>query len=235
MAAPAVVTTSTGEQATDSATHVITMPASLVAGNLLLIIFSCDCATGDSEYVVATASAGWTKGGEGQNGNFNCIGSWFYKISNGADSCTITTAGITATQQSTHICYQISGGYSISGTSAGSTGGSNSNPPDHTGHDGAQDYLSIATRSGDNTVVATAAPSGYGSLITQAATNTTGASSNSAHLALSGASSENPGTFTSASEQWVAWTLLVSPYVKGARIVRGDYYNSSIMSGRIIV
>lgn len=179
---------------------------------MLLCVFSCDCNTGDSEYVDATAPGDWTRGGLGQNGNFNCIGAWFWKIAEGSDALTITTSGSVGSgaQQSTHICYRITGGYSVTGSVATSTGGSNSNPPSHTPPDGTQDYLWIVTRSGDNTVVATVAPTNFTNLLTEAANNTTGASTNTAERQFNG-SVLDPGNFTSGSEQWVSWTLAVSP------------------------
>lgn len=220
MAFPAVAGSATGVSGTsDSTSHSISALSSvgtISAGDLLLVIFSCDENTGDAADITVSINAGvsgnnWNIGGQVGNGNFNVNGSWFWKIAEGSDVLTLTT---NTGQQSSHAAYRITGGYSVTGTSAGSTGGSNSNPPSHTPPDGTQDYLWIATRSGDNTVVATVAPSSFSNLLTQAASGASGASTNTAERQLN-ASSLDPGTFTSATEQWVSWTLAISPVLPG--------------------
>jgi len=91
--------------------------------------------------------------------------------------------------------------------SSGSSG--NSDPPILAIADGlAHDALWITSRSGDSTIVASAAPSGYANLQSRSAGGTTGASTNTAERNLN-ASAEDPGNFTSNFEQWVCWTLAI--------------------------
>lgn len=94
-------------------------------------------------------------------------------------------------------------------TSNGSS--TNSDPAAVTNSSGAsKDFLVIASRHGDSTVVASAAPSGYGNLQTRTAGGTNGASTNTAELSsvtIANSGTENPGTFTSASEQWACITV----------------------------
>lgn len=200
MAAPATQTRNSGASAAaDTTTHSINLPSGINPGETLIVIFSVD------EAPTCTATGGWWKLGQASNSTV-VTSAVFWKVAEGSDNCTITTS---TAQQSSHVSLRISGGGSVTGTSANGNS-TNSNPPLHTPPVGSKDYLWIATRSGDSTVVATVAPTNYGNLQTQAAAGTGGASTNTAERTLT-ASSENPGTFTSATEQWVSWTISVAP------------------------
>lgn len=85
----------------------------------------------------------------------------------------------------------------------------NSNPAAFDPDGAARDYTFVASRHGDSTTVATVAPTNYGNLQSQAGGGTTGASTNTAERQLNTAASEDPGTFTSGSEQWVCFTVAV--------------------------
>lgn len=199
MAAPVVAARSTGRTTTtDTTSHAITMPAGITAGDLLIVVFSVDGAP------TCTAS-GWNKLGQASNSTV-VTGAIFWKRAAGSDTCTVTT---TTAEQSSHVVLRITGGGDPTGASANGSS-TNSNPPSHTAA-AAFDHLWIATRSGDSTVVATAAPTNYGNLQTLAAAGTGGASSNTAERTVNASTTEDPGTFTSASEQWVSWTLAVPP------------------------
>lgn len=206
--AVAVAARATGRTtASNTTSHAITLPTGISAGDLLLVIFSCD---GNRTISVNTGVSGtnWTIGDSQTNGTI-VTGAWVWKIAEGSDALTLTSSGA---EQSSHVSLRITGHDTtapIDGTSANGSS-TNSNPPSHTPANGSQDYLWIATRSGDSTVVATAAPSGYSNLQTQNAAGTGGASTNTAEKS-STASSEDPATFTSASEQWVSYTLAISP------------------------
>jgi hypothetical protein len=199
-----VAGTSQGRTTTTNTTsHAITMPTGIQAGDLLLCVFSVDAAPTVS---VNTGVSGdnWKKLGQASYST-TVTGAVFWKIAEGSDALTLTT---TSSEQSSHIVYRISGGKSVSGTSANGSS-TNSNPPSHTGHNGTEKYLWIATRSGDSTINATVAPSNMGSLVAYAAAGTGGASTAVASV-VSEASSFDPSTFTSSSEQWVSWTIAVS-------------------------
>lgn len=86
----------------------------------------------------------------------------------------------------------------------------NSDPPSITNGSGAsRDVTVIATRSGDSTVVATVAPTNYTDLQSRAGGGTNGASTNTAErqINIASAGTEDPGTFTSGTEQWVSFTF----------------------------
>jgi hypothetical protein len=130
----------------------------------------------------------WGYGGNSEQGSFNL---WAFKVAAG---------------KSVGVLY----------ASAAATGSStNSDPPSVTNNSGAsQDCIVVATRCGDSTVTASGAPTNYGNLVTQAGGGTNGASTNSADrsITIANGASENPGTFTSASEQWVSYTFGVYEY-----------------------
>lgn len=115
------------------------------------------------------------------------------------------------------LAYKVSDGATVgllefsSGDITSASGSStNSDPPSITNGSGAsQDVTVVATRTGDSTVVATVAPTNYTDLQTIAAGGTAGASSNTAErqITIASAGTEDPGVFTSASEQWVSYTF----------------------------
>lgn len=98
--------------------------------------------------------------------------------------------------------------------SAAATGSStNSDPPALTNTGGVHDILVFATRGGDSTVVATAPPAGYTTNpLTATGGGTSGASTNAVENTINNVAagaSIDPGTFTSATEQWVSYTIAI--------------------------
>lgn len=211
MAFPTVQTTNKNvTTAVDTTSHAITMPTGITAGDLLVIVFSVD---GNPTCSISTG--GWTKIGQASNGSI-VTGAIFAKIAAGSDTATVTTS---VAEQSSHVTYRIlTGGGAIWLSGLSSNGSStNSNPPAlfAGGNPGTTpDYLWLATRSGDSTVTGLA-PASYTNPQTQAASGTSGASTNTAERALA-TQSEDPGTFTSTTEQWVSWTLAIGPVFEPA-------------------
>jgi hypothetical protein len=115
----------------------------------------------------------------------------------------------------------------------------NANPPSVTNNTGAsQDFTITIYEAGDSTTVATAAPANYTGLIGQAGGGTNGASCAQAtrNLTLANAASEDPAAFTTANDQWVAWTVAayetVPPSVDGnARGAFGATVTLSALTG----
>lgn len=201
MAFPVVAARITGRTTnTNTTTHAITLPTGVVAGNLLVVVFSTD-----GNPTVTAQQAGWTKLNQASSTTV-VTGAIFWKIATGSDALTLVTSVVEA---SSHASFRITGGGTPTATSANGTT-ANSDPPPHTPPAGSRDYLWIATRSADSTNVATVAPASYANLQTQAATGTGGASTNTAERSLTTAT-ENPGTFTSTAIGWVAWTISVPP------------------------
>lgn len=183
----------------DSTTHAITMPSGVIPGDLLLLVFSSD------GIPTITAPTDWTKLGQTSEATNQTTAGIFWKIAQGSDVCTITTS---ASEQGSAVCLRIAGGGTPLGAAA--QGNSTNSDPPNLAMPVSDTYLWIASRTGDATVVATVAPSGYSNLQTIAGGSATGASTNTAEKS-STAASEDPGTFTSATEQWVAYTIGIPP------------------------
>ena len=212
MAFPSVIARATLSGPASNATTFDTSAATLsgAIGNLLVAVISAD---GNPTLTaqVPPLGAAWTKLGQASNSTI-VTGAVFWKIAETADwgtngdSLTITSS---ASEQFSGVFLRLSGtSLQIEGTSANGSS-TNSDPPGEALAGGAaKDVLWIATRSGDSTVVATAAPASFANLQSRAASGTGGASTNTAERALNAATLD-PGAFTSASEQWVSWTLAV--------------------------
>ena len=201
---------------TDGTSHTITLPASNV-GDLLLIFFTSD------ENPTVTASAGWYKYGTAANAAL-VNGSVFYKWAEGSDTCTITTS---TAQQSSHVSYCIPNGGVPSGSSA-SASSTNSDPPS-TSVTLTEDYLVIVSRHGDAQVVATAAGASYTNLQTRTGGSATGASTNTAERQLNiSTGSTDPAAFTSATEDWVCWTIVIPLVITTTKYVLDDFSAGSL-------
>jgi hypothetical protein len=184
-------------------THPITLPSSVQVGELLLVVFSSDGAP----TMFVDSGSGWNFLGQRSNGS-TVTGGVFWKIADGSDSLTV---GTNAAQETSHISFRISGVKKPGSVSGSASDGSstNSDPASHTmpGSDN-RGRLFIATRSGDAAVQATALPSGYTDLTLRASSGSNGAATATAEKTTTGTTNiEDPGTFTSTSEQWVCWTI----------------------------
>jgi len=189
----------------NTTSHAITLPSSIVAGELLLVHFAVD---GNPTVSINTGVSGnnWTILGQASNSNV-VTGAIIYKVAEGSDVLTLTTS---ASEQSSHTCYAITGASGVvTGTSSNGSS-TNSDPPSHSPAAGSKHYLWIATRAGDSTTVATVAPANFVQLQTQAAAGTNGASSNAAEYYRE-LSVLDPSTFTSGNEQWACWNVAVEP------------------------
>lgn len=215
MASPTVVTTAVTSDGAPVTSHTVNLPASLVNGNLLLMVFTAGVAAGT---VTAT---GWTfMTTEGASQSIT-IG---YKTSNGSEGATVTVSTTGNTKACTSV-YQISGwtGTPEKGTIASGTS-TTPDPPNLTPSWGSADNLWIAACAvANNGSIVTAAPTNYTNLLTQGSTGgSTVIDMASAERQLT-ASSEDPGTFTlSVSKAWNAQTVAVQgtgggggPYIKG--------------------
>ena len=197
MAAPTVSTRGGNVQATTTTSHAITLPSSVGSTDLVICVFTADGAP-----TCSTSSTGWFKLGQASNSTIVTQAIFFTW---GNNALTVTTS---ASVTSSHITLRIPGGGVPWGQSANGSS-TNSNPPAET-PGFTSDYLFIATRGGDANVQATLAPSGYSNLTTQTGASTGASTATSEKTATGvGTSAEDPGTFTSATEQWVCWTLSV--------------------------
>lgn len=172
----------------------------------------------DGNPTITETSGGWTKIGQTSDATNAVTGAWFYLDTTSAFAASASpsfTVSSTASEQYSAILYAVEAGAGfnlaqIDGTAAQGSS-TNSNPPAITNSSGAsQDITVFAVRHGDSTVVATAAPTNYTTNhLSRAGGGTNGASINSGdrQLTVANSTSEDPGVFTSATEQWVSETI----------------------------
>jgi hypothetical protein len=206
---PVVVSRATGVNNTNGTSHALTLPGTYSAGDLLVCVMSID---GNP---TATIGGSWTKLRQDSQST-NVTGAIFYKVATGSDAATVTT---TASEMTSHVTLAVRyAGTPVTTTPATNSASTNSNPPSLSPAGGSGSYLWIATRSGDQAVVATVAPTTvtpsslpFTNLQSQAGNSTSGASTNTAELIYTGPTVD-PGTFTSATESWVSYTIAM-PFV----------------------
>lgn len=207
MAFATVEARQTGSTTTNAGTHTVTFPAGVSTDELLLAFVASDGGP-----VLDDSAGRWAKIGGQHRNSTTVTGAVFAKIADGSDTLTVRTriGDANSVEMISWVTMRISGHGGLP-VGVGANGSStNSNPPALTPPWGAQDYLWIAARMGDAQVPATAAPSGYSTLTGVTHGNTAGACAHTAEKS-SNASSEDPGTFTSATEQWAAFTVAVPP------------------------
>lgn len=204
MAFPSVVTPRGTSAALASATsHVVAMPASATTARGVLVIF-----TADSGPTFSITGTGWTLLGQAANAAFmgSCV---IYKRP--GVTLAALTVNLSFAEEGTYVVLAVDGAAPAESPYVASFAvtGANTDPPSLTPTGGARDYLWVAVRTGEAAVIATAAPTSYAGL-TSATGGASGASTSTAERSLN-AASENPGAFTSATEDCVAWTIAIPP------------------------
>ena len=118
--------------------------------------------------MITPSDSSWHRVIEIHDGNVE-TGSVFYKIATGADTLTLTTS---ISEQSTHLCWRISGAGGVSGRFGFST----TTYEQHYDNDWTINALYIAATVYDGIVSASVAPSGFTNLSNATAANSTVAS-----------------------------------------------------------
>jgi hypothetical protein len=209
---PQVVATNTGNLSSANATYNAPLPASIQAGDLLVVFIGCSNGTGGT--TIGTPS-GWTQLYTQAGGGNMRRHAAYYRVADGGEGATQAFTASNASIWASTAC-RITGyqGTPEAGTPA--TGNSTApNPPSLTPSWGSAKTLWLAgmaatTASGGAT---TTAPASYTNQLTDVGTLAGLAFPrvSSAQRELE-ASPEDPGTFTlSATAQWVAGTVAVRP------------------------
>lgn len=216
MAFPAIVNTAESALLTAGTSHIVTLPASLVSGNLIIIL--CSRGVGAASF---NALAGWTELVD--DGVTYGVTVWA-RQSDGAEGASVTFTSTGSAVRSAHISYQISGAEALAtqAPELSTVATATSNAPNATActpTGGAKDYLwisffSMANEEADDDTWVTSAPAGYTGLLQKTAgiagTNLGGLVA-SAHRTAN-AASEDAGAFgTAASLSWRAHTMAVHP------------------------
>jgi len=195
---------------TNGTSHVITMPSGIVAGDLLLCLYSCD--GNDTQ----TAPGDWVPMTAGVSSS-SVVHRHFFKIADGGDSLTVTSGG--GNQQASAVCYRISGwdpdetvGNTIQITETTGSGDSSPDPPSNTPNNGSQEYLFIAMGGCDRRTFDTTTPSGYSNLQRAQSAGANGSSTATAEKIETKSAAEDPGVFGIASnDEWTSATIIVHP------------------------
>lgn len=237
MAFPTVVRRATAVSATTNNTTwspgwTFSLDTATVAGDRVrwVAIITAD----GNPTLTETGGNSWTKHGQASDSTLavTCaIFTYEDTFGSGAGSSPLITISSTASEQFSGVLFALKVatgarvGFLLSSSSQGSS--TNSAPPVLTNDSGAsRDIFVAAGRSGDSTVIATAAPTNYTNLQSIAGGGPNGASTNGAErqITIASAGTENPGTFTSATEQWVCFTFGIyefsvsfPPYPPGAQ------------------
>ncbi len=215
MASPTVGSTASGNQTSNVFLHVMTMPASIGAGDLLVVVFAKINASQVNPPVPEPVASGklWSNFPQQYTANRPGI-TVFWKVAEGSGLDALTLFTGTTALTSCHMSFRITGhGSALWCATADAASAANADPPNCANTQGAQDMLAIAIAAlqASPAIVATVAPTGYGSLVTQVAGFTANNSLSSATKALTAASSENPGAFTNtAAVQGMATILIAS-------------------------
>lgn len=207
MAAPTVNARQTGNSGTTAGYfHVVTLPADIVAGERLFVAFGVD---GNSPLPIIDkyySGHGWRKTQSGQSST-QVHGCLFSKIAEGGglDRLRIVTD---AAELSSWVSMRLSSDAQCFESASATGSSTNSNPPDLALTCGSPtpEVLWIAVRIGDDTDTPSAAPADFADLTNSTAPSGAGATVSTAERTLTAASLD-PGVFTVATEQWVAFTV----------------------------
>ena len=196
----AVVNTNTSQEAASSA-QTVSLPASLVSGNLLLMIL------GVTNTATVTTPSGWTQLVKSE---WTSTGAVYYKTSDGAEGASVEVT-IGAAEDCGHVTYQIENWKGTPEAVAFAT--ASEDPPSLTPSWGSDEniYIPVVTMHA-LTTDASAAPSGYSGLLT-AIGNTTTRGVVWAASKIATSTSENPGIFTGTANQYPQATTIA---VQGA-------------------
>jgi len=210
LAAPVVAAVTGTAFGTDTTDHYVNMPATVTAGDLLIVPF-----TNDGSATVTTP-AGWSLLASNANGSAVRL-SVYYKIAAGTEGGTTVNFVTSPAEEAAALVYRITNwqGTTPPAISTGATGTSTApNPPslDPAGWDFADTlWLAVAGQDRGDQPGTTAYPAHYSGTNTLSSSGTGSCRTLSAHRALPTAS-ENPGAFTiPVSEDWVAFTIAVRP------------------------
>lgn len=215
MAFPTVQTRSGTTGSANATTLTAALPASIARGDLLIAVFSRD---GTGAMTWGTGLAGWhVLLDANDTGTAACKLIVAYRIADGSESGDLSV--VSPSEAWCARTWRISGvdpntPPAVATAGDGGTGSTNPNPPSLNPADwGTEDTLWIAASAGDGNVAYTAGPASYGQTDFRLATNgTTGdrCALGCAERELN-AASEDPGTFTRASEDWIAATIGIRP------------------------
>ena len=221
-------TTATSFENTNATTHTVTLPASVAAGDLILILLAMDSAAAS-----ATVPGPWVELKDELDTGSTFLFYAAYLIASGGETSVVVTSAVG--EHSNHIALRIPAaewqGTTPPEITTGVNGSSiNPDPPNSTPSWGsATNNIWVAVGAADQSATTqtfTGFPASYG-LNNVTSDNTIGGATSAGIVGMAArlltASSENPGTFTmDATETWLAYTIAVRPVTGGSHT--GDVY-----------
>lgn len=202
------VTTANGAATSQS----LNLPGSIASGDILVALVRAPAST------TISWPAGWTEFIPDNSADASDdVTSGAYRIADGTEGATITVTFGTSRAMA-GICYRITGGDTVSVSSAATGASTTPDPPNYApfvGHDHETLWIGLVGFDASSGQTVTAAPTSYGNL----GTTTSGGAGVAGASQQTTASSENPGTFTaSASVTWTTWTVAVYTAQPRARL-----------------
>jgi hypothetical protein len=226
MTAPTVRAYASPTNGTDAApAKTVNQPAGVQTGDLLIAFAGGDGTTA----FTASPGNGWTR--LTADTATSSVFSIYAKIASGTDALSIAAQNnqdysvvMVAVTTGTHGVTNVSTDLVIPTTATGTTG--NADPP-ASGTVASKDWLVFASTGVDFTNAAdeiTAYPTNYSAgVLTKSASSVSSVGLGVGHRALTAATSEDPGTFTNTSREWLANTVLVpSPLVSSPQTWTGN-------------
>lgn len=205
---PVVEAVNGGNDVVNQNNHTVNLPAGIVAGDLLIVLFVSD---GNTAINFPNEGTDWIQLFEDHDGTGVVTFAAAYRIADGGEGANITVVTNIA-EMTAHTSYRISGYSEVpeAGVSVGATN-VNPDPPNLTPSWGSANTLWLAVEGNDDQDAVTDYPANYTDGRNDVAANADGCGVGSARRELR-AVSENPGTFTIAgAEQWVANTIAIAP------------------------
>jgi hypothetical protein len=215
MAFPSVVTRASSTTDSNVITnHTVTLPGSLVSGNLIVAAI---CFDNQTSALAVTWPAGWTELLDSVDDTRALALNVAYRVSDGSEGASITVTTNNG-EQAAHRTWQISGQHPSSapeiGTTSSATYTSSPDPPSVTASWGSDDTLWLALAALDNGGVAVSTyPTSYsqGANITSLGTGLAAATLGVAERE-NATATENPATFAlTASCDSLANTIAIRP------------------------
>lgn len=221
--------------ATAATEHLVDFPATVNAGDLMLLIASSD---GNA---IQTTPTDWTLLDKRSPNNQVYGGVYVLDAAGTEGGGTVDVVTASAEEMSAHM-YRITGWKGTLGddvdisTFVEEATGSNAPDPDSvTAGGGSADNLFIAIAvSGDDDAVATGAPTSYTDLTTVSSDSVTSSAQPASHSARRelAAASDDPSAFTlDESDQWLAWTVVIAPAAAGPSPMMNKMMQEGLLNG----
>ncbi len=211
LAAPVVASVTETAFGTDTTDHYVSMPATVNAGDLLIVLFTND--GGDT----VTTPTGWTDLASDTRGTAVRL-SVYYKIAAGTEGGTTVNFATSGSEQAAAQVYRITNWHGTTPPEISTAATGTDTAPDPAslnpaGWDVADTlWLAVAGQNRGDQSGTTAYPASYtDGISTLSSDGNKSCRTHSARRVLA-AASEDPGAFTiPVSEQWIAFTIAVRP------------------------